>query len=127
DNERKRARRVDEAARAALSKQAYVRTIVLLGIGWLTQDAVDRWRKGQLTHLERAVQANLSRISAALKFFRSWAANRGLVPSETAYVRKTHGRPAPASARVAPPGIERAYRTHWVSLKLREATRVPMG
>jgi hypothetical protein len=42
-----------------------------LGIGWLDAGAVERWRRGQIVYLERVVQANLKRISEAMKLFRA--------------------------------------------------------
>ena len=77
--------RVVRAAEAALAAQKYVSSIdVLVGIGWLDPGAVKRWRQGQVGYLEAAVQTNLSRISEAMKLFRSWAGAKGLIPSETA-------------------------------------------
>src|SRR6266568_2320765 len=87
ENRRKLADRVVKAAEAALAAQSYVSPIdVLVGIGWLDPGAVKRWRQGQVDYLERAVQTNLSRISAAMKLFRSWASGKGLFASETDYV-----------------------------------------
>jgi hypothetical protein len=42
---------------------------VLVGIGWLDPEAVERWRRGQVDHLERIVRTNLPRISEAMKLF----------------------------------------------------------
>ena len=62
---------------------------MLVGIGWLDPASLKRWQQGQVTYLERVVQANLSRISEAMKLFRSWAAVKGLVPKETHYIART--------------------------------------
>jgi len=108
--------RVVRAAEAALATQQYVSPIdVLVGVGWLDPGAEKRWRLGQIDCLERAVQANLSRISAATKLFRSWAAGKGLNPSDTRYVARTPQRSTLRFSRSGEPGIERAYRTHWLS------------
>lgn len=116
--------RVTKAAEAALAAQGYVAPLdVLLGVGWLDPDGVRRWRHGQISYLERAVQANLSRISKAMKLFRSWAARKGLLASETAYVRRGPGRPALRFSKSGHPTIERLYRTHWVSPALSERER----
>ena len=116
--------RVVRAAEAALATQQYVSPIdVLVGVGWLDPGAEKRWRLGQIDCLERAVQANLSRISAAMKLFRSWAAGKGLNPSETRYVARTPQRSTLRFSRSGAPGIERAYRTHWVSPALSEKKR----
>jgi hypothetical protein len=123
-NRQRLADRVTSAAEASLAAQGYVAPLdVLLGVGWLDAGAVKRWRLGQINYLERAVQANLSRISEAMKLFRSWAAAKGLKASETAYVRRVPGRPALRFSKSGHPTIERLYRTHWVSSALSERKR----
>lgn len=53
--------RVVRAAEAALAEQSYVSPIdVLVGVGWLTPQAVDQWRQGRAEDLERLAQANLT-------------------------------------------------------------------
>jgi len=77
--------RVAKAAEAALAARHYVSAIdILVGIGWLDPEAVERWRRGQIECLEGVVRTNLPRISEAMKLFRSWATARGLFASETA-------------------------------------------
>jgi len=116
--------RVRVAAEAALAAKKYVTSIdVLVGMGWLEADAVERWRRGQIAYLERVVQANLSRVSGAMKLFRRWAAAKGLSPSETVYLtRKPHRRTLRFS-RSGDHNIERHYRTHWVSAALSQKKR----
>jgi len=135
ENRRKLRERVIKAAEAALEARNYVSSIdVLVGIGWLDPGAVKRWRQGQVDYLERAIQTNLARISEAMKLFRTWAAAKGLVPSETAYVAQQPQRQALRFSKSGNPTIEKLYRTHWVSgelsVKKRErlaqkASRVP--
>ena len=55
---------------------------MLVGIGWLDPKQLKDWRRGRVDYLERVVHANLSRISEAMKLFRSWAAAGGLRASE---------------------------------------------
>jgi len=126
-NRKALAHRVRMASEAALAARKYVTSIdVLVGIGWLDAGAVKRWRQGQVGYLERVVQANLSRISEAMKLFRSWSAERGLSPSETKYVAHTPRRPALRFSKSGNPGIEKLYRTHWVSPELSKmASRTP--
>ena len=110
------AARVSKAATEALAARHYVTCVdVLVGMGWLDPEAVKRWRKGQVPYLERVVVANLSRISVAMKLFRSWSNQRGLTPSETKYVAHTRGRPPLRFSKSGNPHLERQYRTHWVS------------
>ena len=116
--------RVGKAAEAALAAQHYVSPLdVLLGIGWLDPGTLKRWRQGQIDCLERVVQTNLSRISEAMKLFRSWAAGKGLFGSETDYVARTPQRQRLRFSRSGDPTIERLYRTHWVSPELSEKKR----
>src|SRR6266702_1415646 len=55
--------------------------------------------------------------------FRRWARARGLQPSETAYVARTRDRRALRFSASNDPGIEQAYRTHWISPELSERKR----
>jgi hypothetical protein len=127
-NRAKLADRVGRAAQAALAGKGYVSPIdVLLGIGWLDAGAVQRWRRGQIDYLERVVQANLKRISVAMKLFRAWAAGKGLYASATAYPARRPGRPSLRFSRSGNPNIEATYRTHWVSPELREKKRADLA
>jgi hypothetical protein len=110
-NREKIANRVARAAEAVLAAQGYVAPLdVLVGIGWLDLGAVKRWRQGQVECLEAVVQANLSRISEAMKLFRSWAAANGLLASEAAYVARTPQRQTLVFSRSRNPTLERLYR-----------------
>jgi hypothetical protein len=73
--------------------------------------------------LERAVQANLSKISAAMKAFHSWGQQKGLKPSETVYVSRTRDRRPLRFSAGGDPEIERRYRTHYLSPDLSEKKR----
>jgi hypothetical protein len=116
ENRRRLADRVAKAAEASLAAQNYVSPVdVLVGIGWLDPGAVKRWRQGQVDYLERVVQTNLSRISEAMKLFRSWATAKGLIPSETSYVARTPSRQTLRFSKSGTPTVERLYRTHWLS------------
>jgi hypothetical protein len=124
ENGRKLDHRVRQAAEAALSSKEHVSAIdVLIGIGWLAPSNVDAWRQKRIDYLEQAINANLSRISEAMHLFRSWAAAKGLVPSETDYVARQPGRPALRFSKSGDARIERQYRTHWISPKLQEKAR----
>src|SRR5882724_891110 len=116
--------RVVKAAEAALAAKGYASPIdVLVGIGWLDASKLEQWQRGQVDYLERAIQTNLSRISEAMKLFRSWAAAKGLVPSETHYVARTPQRRTLRFSKSGDPTIEKLYRTHWVSGELSERKR----
>jgi hypothetical protein len=116
--------RVARAAEAALAAQSFVSaTDILVGIGWLDPAALERWRRGQIDCLEQAVQANLQRISEAMRLFQSWAAAKSLSASETAYVARTPRRQTLRFSVSGDAAIEAAYRTHWVSPRLSEKKR----
>jgi len=116
--------RVVKAAEAALAAKGYASPIdVLVGIGWLDASKLEQWRRGQVDYLERTVQTNLSRISEAMKLFRSWAAERGLSASETSYVARSPRRQTLRFSKSGDSAIEALYRTHWVSQELSERKR----
>jgi hypothetical protein len=114
--------RVIRAAEAALADHQYVSAIdVLTGMGILAPSALADWRKGRVDFLERVIQGNLHKISDSMAIFRSWARDKGLKPSETAYVRRTRtGTVNLQFSRSGDPKIEQAYRTHYVSPALSE-------
>ena len=114
--------RVVKAAEVALADRHFVTAIdVLVGMGWLTTPQVDRWRQGRVDYLERLVTANISKISTAMAAFRRWARSEGLKPSETAYLARSRDHRPLRFSKSGDPGIEAAYRTHWVSPDLSEA------
>jgi hypothetical protein len=49
-----------------------------------------------------------------MRFFRKWADQSGLIPSETTYVAWTRDRHPLHVSKSGDATIERAYRTHWV-------------
>jgi hypothetical protein len=109
-------RRVIEAAEAALAARKYVTAIdVLVGLGWLRPPHVEQWRQGRIDYLERVTQADLRKVWRAMSVSRRWALDRGLKPSETAYVSRLRGRPPLRFSKSGDAGLERAYRTHWIS------------
>lgn len=115
-NQEKLRSRVVAAAEAALEARGYASAIdVLLGIGWLQQSVLDHWRQGRVPYLERGIQANLARISAAMHLLRSWATQQQLRPSETQYVARKPGRPELRFSKSGDATVERWYRTHWLS------------
>ena len=115
-------KRVVAAAEAALHRQQYVSAIdVFVGSGMIEPAQVASWRKGQLDFLERAVRANLAKISRSMAMFREWAREKRLKPSETRYIRRTRSGTADLRfSKSGHPGIEKNYRTHFVSPALSE-------
>jgi hypothetical protein len=124
DSDKRLKRRVIDAAEAALAARGFVTAIdVLMGLGWLAPSSERAWRQGRIPYLERAMTANLDKISRAMRHFRRWAESRGLIASETAYVARTRERGALRFSTSGEPSIELAYRTHWVSPELSERKR----
>jgi hypothetical protein len=128
DNGSKLERRVVRAAEEALAERKCVTAIdVLVGLGWLEPRRIDEWRQGRVDYLERVVVASLGKISAAMRCFGRWAKARALEPSETGYVARTRDRRPLRFSKSGDPGIERAYRTHWVSPELSERKRARLA
>ena len=124
DSDMRLERRVIEAAEVALAARGFATAIdVLAGLGWLPHSSERAWRQGRIPYLERAVTANLSKVSSAMRHFQRWATNRGLRPSETAYVARTRDRRPLRFSKSGKPSIELAYRTHWVSPTLSDRKR----
>jgi hypothetical protein len=116
--------RVTQAAETALAAQGYVSPIdVLVGIRWIDGGMVKRWQQGQIECLEATIQTNPSRVSEAMTLLRSWAAQKGLLASETRYVARTPRREVLRFSHSGDPMIEAHYRTHWVSPALPEKKR----
>jgi len=117
--------RVARAAQKALDDHRYVSAIDLfLNMGWLSSAHLAEWKQGRVSSLERVVQANLSKISEAMRLLRRWAHDRGLKPSKTRYLGRSRrsGRNLQFS-KSGNPAIEEAYRTHFVSPILSEEKR----
>lgn len=123
-NRKALAARVATAAAAALQKQGYVAAIdVMVGIGWLSPSNVLEWRTRRLPFLERGIQANLKRVSEAMRLFAAWAQQAGLRPSTTDYVARSAARERLQFSESGEAPIEKAWRTHWVSPELSKAKR----
>ena len=106
---------VAKAGGEAVSRRGYASAIdVFIGIGWLSRESFDAWRAGKVPYLERVVTANLSKISQAMKTFRTWARHSNLEPSQTIYKHKSHQL---RFSKSGSPSIEESYRTHFVLKK----------
>jgi hypothetical protein len=116
--------RVVRVAEAALARYHAVSSIdLLLGLGWLAPSQVDAWRQGRVPNLESEIDAGLEKVTRAMQAFRSWAVERGLRPSETAYVSRTPDRRPLRFSEGGDPAIELAYRTHWLAPEFSERKR----
>lgn len=94
---------------------------------WLTPTHVFDWRKGKIAYLERTIQANLNKISDAIRVLQSWAKENNLKPSETAYVLKTGAYKRNLRfTKTGDENLEKAYRTHYISPLLSEKRRAKL-
>lgn len=109
-NQAKLRREIADAGKAAVARDGHVGPIdALLATGWLRPEKVEDWRRGRVPYLESVVVASLSKISTAMRIFRSWTESEGLRPSETVYVSWTRDRHRMRFSKSGDPNIERAY------------------
>lgn len=88
---------------------------VLIGMGLLTQQQLEDWRRGRVPYLERVINCNLTRLSRLLRILRFHAHDLNLKPSWTAYMR--WGKGPKQRLRFTKTGdsrLEEAYATHFV-------------
>lgn len=88
---------------------------VLIGMGLLTREHLDDWRRGRLPYLERVINCNLARLSRLLRILRFHAHDLNLKPSWTAYMR--WGKGPKQRLRFTKTGglkLEESYATHFV-------------
>jgi hypothetical protein len=108
--------RIVRAAEMALAIEESASPIeVFLRIGWLNTGTLKQWRQGRLDCMEDVIQASPPRVAEALEVLRSWADEKGLIPSEIDYVARSPRRESLRFSRNGDPAAERLYRTHWAS------------
>jgi hypothetical protein len=128
-NKRPLEERLLKAAEGALAEQGYVSIIdILTRIGYLAPVHVDDWRKGRVACLEELIFVHPDKIARAVSLFQEWAHDRNLNPSETTHLARTIGPPRELQfSKTGDPGIERLYRTHYVSAALSEKKQEKLG
>jgi hypothetical protein len=115
--------RIVDAAQAELAESRSVAPIdVFCRVGWLTQNHLDYWRQGRSEHLEPQRTVRPEKLAAAMDALQGWARERGLRPSETAYVSATRDR-RPLRFVGGDEATEQVFRTHWISAELSDAQR----
>lgn len=88
---------------------------VLVGIGILTRERLEDWRRGRVPYLERVINCNLSRLSRLLRLLRFHAHDLNLKPCWTAYMRWGKGPKQPLRfTKTGDSNLEKAYATHFV-------------
>ena len=114
--------RLVAAANADLWRHRFVAPVdVLIGLGWLSKEHAEAWRRRRVPYLEQVTEASLGKLSSALRILQSWAQSEGLQPREAIYVSWTPSRHRLRFTKTGEENLERAYRTHWISPKLIEA------
>ena len=114
--------RLVAAANADLRRHRFVAPVdVLIGLGWLSKEHAEAWRRRRVPYLEQVTEASLGKLSSALRILQSWAQSEGLQPRETIYVSWTPSRHRLRFTKTGEENLERAYRTHWISPGLIEA------
>ncbi|MQY09372.1 DUF2293 domain-containing protein [Actinomadura macrotermitis] len=117
-------RRVAEAAEPLLKRSRSVSAVeVFVGLRWLKSAQVDEWRQGRIAHLDDALAVRPDKVASALRALRDWARERGLEPSEAAYLAATRDRRPLRFTAAGDAEAERAFRVHWIPADLSDAQR----
>lgn len=113
--------RVVTAAEEALARQKAVSPLdVCLGVGWLHAKNVDDWRYGRGATLEDYLPVEGEKLADLIEHFERWAADKGLKPTEVAYVATTRDRRDLRFTKRGDDKAERAWRTQWMPPDLPE-------
>ena len=107
---------IERAVATILEKGKVVAPVdVLVGMGLLTREHLEDWRRGRVPYLERVVTGNLTRLSRILRILRFHAHDLRLMPSLTTYMRWGKGpRKRLRFSKNADPKLEEAYSRHFV-------------
>jgi hypothetical protein len=98
-----------------VSRKGHVSVVDLfIEIGWLQSDKLNDWKQGRISYLERVITANLSKISRAMKEFKSWAVHSKLKARFSIYKHKGHRLRFSKTGEL---NIETAYSTHYVLIR----------
>lgn len=105
-----------------VSRKGHVSVIDLfIEIGWLRPDKLNDWKLGKISYLEKIITANLSKISRAMKEFKSWAVHSKLKARFHVYKHKSH------TLRFSKTGelnIETAYSMYYVLIRPEEKRKI---
>jgi hypothetical protein len=88
---------------------------VIVGVGLLTLEHLEEWRRGRVPYLERVINCNLTRLGRLLRILRFHAHDLNLKPSMTAYLCWGKGpKQRLRFTKTGDPRLEEAYATHFV-------------
>lgn len=111
--------KVKNLVRITLQEKGLVSPVdILLQLGYLSAKDYDDWRFGRIEYLERAFQANLSKLTLINKTIRKYSDELKLKSSLAVY--KQFGKGAGQHLRFSKSGdktIEENYATHYVDSK----------
>jgi hypothetical protein len=110
--------RVARAVAVLLQRGKVVAPVdVLVGMGLLTPEELEGWRRGRVPYLERVIRCNLMRLSRLLRILRFHAHDLDLAPSVTVYMRwGKRPRQRLRFTKTGDPRLEEAYARHFVWL-----------
>ena len=88
---------------------------VIVGVGLLSPEHLEEWRRGRIPYLERVINCNLTRLGRLLRILRFHAHDLNLKPSMTVYMRWGKGlKQRLQFTKTGDPRLEEAYATHFV-------------
>lgn len=120
-------RRIVTAAEAKLARSKVVTPVdVLVGIGWIPPNSIDRWQQARIDHLAAAATVTPEKLAAAVEIVSRWAQSRGLVASEASYLAATRDREQLRFTATGDPLLERGFRQQWFAPDLPEAKRAQL-
>ena len=108
--------KIERVVAALLTRGAVVAPVdVLVGMGLLSGEQLEDWRRGRVPYLERVIDCNLVRLSRLLRILRFHAHDLNLKPSKTVYMRRGKGpRQRLQFSKSGDSNVESAYGTHFV-------------
>jgi hypothetical protein len=108
--------RIARAVEPLLQRGTVVAPVdVLIGMGLLTREHLENWRRGRVPYLERVIDSNLTKLGRLLRILRFHAHDLSLKPSWTAYMRWGKGpKQRLRFTKTGDPKVEEAYATHFV-------------
>ncbi len=108
--------RIARAVETILERDNVVSPVdVLAGMGLLTREHLEDWRRGRVPYLERVIDGNLTRLSRLLRILQFHAHDLNLKPSWTAYMRWGKGpKQQLRFTKTGDPKLEEVYATHFV-------------
>ena len=107
---------VKKAFAAILSKSDVVTPVdVLIQMGNVSQKNFEAWRKGQVPHLERIFEGNLSKANRILRIIGFHAHDLNMIPRQTTYKQWGKGKNRTLQfSKYGNKKIEDAYSRHYL-------------